>query len=81
MEKKNDVISIIVPCHNEQEVLPFFLEEVEKVYHEMHKKYNTEFEYIFIDDGSKDKTLELLKGYSKENSRVKYISFTRNFGK
>ena len=48
MEKKNDVISIIVPCHNEQEVLPFFLEEVEKVYNEMHKKYNTEFEYIFI---------------------------------
>ena len=81
MEKKNDVISIIVPCHNEQEVLPFFLEEVEKVYNEMHKKYNTEFEYIFIDDGSKDKTLELLKGYAKENSRVNYISFSRNFGK
>lgn len=81
MEKKNDVISIIVPCHNEQEVLPFFLEEVEKVYNEMHKKYNTEFEYIFIDDGSKDKTLELLKGYAKENSRVNFISFSRNFGK
>lgn len=81
MEKKNDVISIVVPCHNEQEVLPFFLEEVEKVYNEMHKKYNTEFEYIFIDDGSKDKTLELLKGYAKENSRVNFISFSRNFGK
>ena len=61
MENKQDKISIIVPCHNEQEVLPFFLEEVEKVYAQMHEKYNVEFEYIFIDDGSRDNTLALLK--------------------
>ena len=53
MEKKQDKISIIVPCHNEQEVLPLFLEEVEKIYKQMNEKYNVEFEYIFMPADSK----------------------------
>lgn len=76
-----DKITIIVPCHNEQEVLPFFLEAVEKVYAKMNSEYGVEFEYMFVDDGSKDKTLSILKGFAKTNPRVNYLSFSRNFGK
>ena len=76
-----DKITIIVPCHNEQEVLPFFLEAVEKVYAKMNSEYGVEFEYMFVDDGSKDKTLSILKDFAKTNPRVNYLSFSRNFGK
>lgn len=81
MDKKQDKISIIVPCHNEQEVLPLFLEEIEKMYKQMNEKYGVDFEYIFIDDGSKDKTLAILKENAEKNKRVNYLSFSRNFGK
>ena len=70
-------ISLIVPCYNEQEALPFFIEETQKVLSNMDLVY----EIIFVDDGSKDKTLEIVKNLSKENPAVKYISFSRNFGK
>ncbi|MGN1235212.1 MAG: glycosyltransferase family 2 protein [Christensenellaceae bacterium] len=72
------LISLIVPCYNEEAALPFFYEAVTKVADEM-KDY--EFEYLFIDDGSKDKTLELLRGYAANDPRATYISFSRNFGK
>ena len=71
-------ISIIVPCYNEEEALPLFYEELDKVTKQMN---NYEFEMLFIDDGSKDKTLEVLTSFAQKDERVKYISFSRNFGK
>lgn len=71
-------ISVIVPCFNEQEVLPLFYQETKKVLKTMK---GVEFEYIFIDDGSMDNTLFLLKEFSKKDSSVHFLSFSRNFGK
>ena len=72
------MISIVVPCYNEEESLPYFYEEMSKV---MKKMDYVKFELIFVEDGSKDKTLSMLKDLSKKDDRVKYISFSRNFGK
>lgn len=71
-------ISIIVPCYNEEESIPFFYKEITKVAEEM-KDVN--FEFVFVNDGSKDRTLEILKKYAEKDTRVKYLSFSRNFGK
>ena len=70
-------ISIIIPCYNEQESIPFFYEEINKISKDL--KYN--FEFIFVNDGSKDNTISIIKKYSKKDKRVKYIHFSRNFGK
>ena len=70
-------ISLIVPCYNEQDALPIFYEEVIKIIDKMQYEY----EIIFVNDGSKDKTLEILKKFSKKNENVTYLSFSRNFGK
>jgi len=70
-------ISIIVPCYNEQEAIPFFYEEINKI----SKQMKTDFEFIFVNDGSKDNTIEVIKKYTKKDKRVKYINFSRNFGK
>ena len=72
------ILSIIVPCYNEEQALPFFYQEIDKVSKEL-KELN--FEFIFVNDGSKDKTLEVLKEYHQKDKRVRYISFSRNFGK
>ena len=69
-------ISIVVPCYNEEESLPLFYKEVDKVTEKMAHKAN--FEFVF---GSKDKTLEELRKLAKKDKRVRYISFSRNFGK
>ena len=71
-------ISIIVSCYNEEKALPLFYEEVEKNIKEFK---NTEFEYIFVNDGSQDKTLEVIKKLRKKDKKIKYLSFSRNFGK
>ena len=71
-------MSLIVPCYNEEEVLPYFYEEFCRVAEKMDNIY---VEAIFIDDGSKDNTLPILKKLAQEDERVKYISFSRNFGK
>ena len=71
------MISVIVPCFNEEEAIPLFFAEMEKV----KKGVSHSFEYIFINDGSKDKTLEVLRDLAKMNDFVRYISFSRNFGK
>ena len=71
-------ISLIIPCYNEEESLPPLYEELKRVTAGM-QEYT--FEMLFIDDGSKDKTLSILKDMAKEDDRVKYISFSRNFGK
>ncbi|WP_195515219.1 glycosyltransferase family 2 protein [Paraclostridium bifermentans] len=73
-----ETITVVVPCYNEEEVLKSFYNEMIKVASEMK---NVDFEILFIDDGSKDKTLSIIKNYSTVDSRVKYISFSRNFGK
>ena len=70
--------SIVVPCYNEEEALPFFYEAVEKVISGMQE---LEFEYIFVDDGSRDQTLSVLRTLSEKDEKVHYISFSRNFGK
>ena len=78
MVKDMKLISIIVPCYNEEETIPYFYEEITKVAKQMK---DCKFEYLFIDDGSKDKTLSILKEYRKIDKDVRYISFSRNFGK
>lgn len=75
---KNDLISIIIPCYNEEEAIPVFYDEITKV---SKKMKDVNFEYIFINDGSSDKTLEVLRDLSKKDKKVRYISFSRNFGK
>ena len=75
-------LSIIVPCYNEEEVLPLFYAEITRVMDEMKRTYaELTFELLFIDDGSRDKTLTQLRELASKDQRVRYISFSRNFGK
>ena len=74
-------ISVVVPCYNEEAALPYFFREIRKVSDNMSDTYNLCFEFLFIDDGSKDNTLSLLRQYAQEDPRTHYISFSRNFGK
>lgn len=71
------LISIVVPCFNEEEAIPLFYSEMLKII----KKMDVDFEIIFINDGSTDTTLDLIKNLSKKDDNIKYISFSRNFGK
>lgn len=71
------MVSVIVPCYNEQESLPLFYDEIYKVCQEN----QIEYELIFVDDGSLDETLKELKALSRRDSNVIYLSFSRNFGK
>lgn len=75
------LLSIVVPCYNEQEALPYFYKEICRVAEEMKSSHGAEFEFIFVDDGSKDKTLSIARELHKQDARVRYISFSRNFGK
>ena len=77
-KSKNDLISLIVPCYNEEESVPLFVKEIKRIQEEMNY---VDFEIVFVDDGSKDKTIEKLRDASKDNSNIKYISFSKNFGK
>lgn len=71
-------ISLIIPCYNEEESITPFYSELCKVSADMS---DYDFEFLFIDDGSKDKTLSMLKDLAKSDERVKYIAFSKNFGK
>lgn len=71
-------ISIIVSCYNEEKAIPLFYQEVEK---NIKNFENTEFEYIFVNDGSSDNTLSVIKDLKSKDNKVKYVSFSRNFGK
>ena len=73
-----DKISVIVPCYNEEEVLPLFHQEVTK---ELMKIENIDYEILFIDDGSHDHTIDLLKVICLKDDHCSYYSFSRNFGK
>ena len=72
-------ISIIVPCFNEEESISLFYKETNKIVEKMKKKCS--FEFIFVNDGSKDKTLEEFRKLAKNDKKIRYISFSRNFGK
>lgn len=74
----NPYISIIIPAYNEEESLPFLYERLEKLMNEI-KEY--EFEVLFVNDGSKDKTIELIKEMREKDNRICYVDFSRNFGK
>lgn len=74
------MISMIVPCYNEQETLDDFYQEIRRVRDKL-SAMDCGLEVIFIDDGSGDGTLEKMKALARENSWIKYLSFTRNFGK
>lgn len=70
--------SFVVPCFNEQESIPYYYEEMMK---QIPKLKGLEFEFVFVDDGSKDNTLSEIRKLREQDDRVHYISFSRNFGK
>ncbi len=74
------LISIVVPRCNEQETLPLFYKEISRVAKDFLEQ-NVNLEIIFVDGGSKDQTLNIMKEYANKDGRVRYISFSRNFGK
>lgn len=71
-------ISVIVPCYNEEESLTAFHRETAAV---LKKIEEADYEFVFVDDGSSDKTLEIIKELAAEDSHVRYVAFSRNFGK
>lgn len=71
------LISVVVPCYNESEALPYFYDEMTRVLSTM----DVEGEMIFVDDGSNDTTLDILQDLAKRDARVRFVSFSRNFGK
>lgn len=74
-----DKISVVCPCYNEEECLPLFYEETVKALRAF--SVPVDYEFIFVDDGSKDNTLPILRELAKQDAHVRYISFSRNFGK
>ena len=76
------LLSVIVPCFNEEAAIPFFYDAMKKLGDDFATKHpEVEFEYIFIDDGSKDKTASVIKKLREDDKRVHFVSFSRNFGK
>lgn len=73
-----EIISVIVPCYNEEQAIPLFYEEMKKTAEKMKE---VDFEFLFIDDGSRDRTLSICEDLCAKDPRIKYISFSRNFGK
>ena len=78
MNPVKDTISIIIPCYNEEESVYLIYKKILSL---ADKMQDVDFEFVFIDDGSKDNTLIKIKNIRKEDSRVRYLSFSRNFGK
>ena len=76
--KNKDKISLVVPCYNEEESLPYYYNAINTLAKEWK---SIDIEMIFVDDGSKDKTLNIIKDLAEKDKRVKYVSFSRNFGK
>ena len=76
------LLSVIVPCYNEQDAIPYFYDAITKTASEMQKTWSDlDFEFLFIDDGSKDNTLSIVEGLRDKDKRVRFVSFSRNFGK
>ena len=72
----SDLISVIVPCYNEEVSLPFFYKEIQKVISHMQERYPVEFELLFVDDGSRDDTLSIIKSFASKDPKIKYLSFS-----
>jgi len=76
------LLSIIVPCLNEEEAIPLFYEEIMKTKAQFDKELgDVDFEILFIDDGSTDRTIDVVKSLREKDKSVRYVSFSRNFGK
>ncbi len=76
------LLSVIVPCYNEEAAIPFFYEEMKKTEESFASRFSdVGFEYIFVDDGSKDATVDVVKKLRESDARIHYVSFSRNFGK
>lgn len=76
-----ELLSIVVPCYNEEKALPYFYKTVTEVSQTLGSKYGLDFEFIFVDDGSKDNTIGYIRQLAQQDERVRYVSFSRNFGK
>lgn len=76
--ERKPLLTLVVPCYNEQESLPLFYQEAQRVTADMS---GVDIEYMFIDDGSKDRTMEVVHDLADSDDRVHYVSFSRNFGK
>lgn len=76
-----NLISVVVPCYNEAPVIAEFINKIRKTAQMMREKYTVDFEYIFVDDGSDDTTSLCLKKMADSDKKIKYIIFSRNFGK
>ena len=74
------LLSVVVPCYNEEENVPYFYEELMKQEAFFHGK-DIELEIIYVDDGSKDRTVEEVRKLHEKDERVHLVSFSRNFGK
>ena len=72
------LVTILIPAYNEEAVLPMLFERLDSLAADQ-KKYD--FEFLFVDDGSRDRTLEMIQEQAKKDERISYVSFTRNFGK
>ena len=73
------LLSVIIPCYNEEDNINPFFDEMEKVRHRIQD--DTDLELVFVDDGSSDRTFDLIYALSKAHPFVKYVRFSRNFGK
>ncbi len=80
MEPEN-ILSLVVPCYNEEESIPLFYQETQRIYTESLETLGLVLEYVFVDDGSSDGTLSVVKRLAETDERVHYVSFSRNFGK
>ena len=78
MDIKMNKISIVIPCFNEEEALPVYYEEMSRI---MKQMQGVDFELLFVDDGSSDRTRGIMKSLHERDERCKYLSFSRNFGK
>lgn len=77
-----ELLTVIVPCYNEEEAVPYFYEEMCRTVEEFHCRWpQVAFEFLFVDDGSRDGTMRVVKALREKDERVRYVSFSRNFGK
>lgn len=75
-------ITLVIPCYNEEVALPRLMEAIEAVFQsEEMRKWNCDYEMLLVDDGSRDETLKVIRRYAQQDEKVRYISFSRNFGK
>ncbi len=75
------LISVVVPCYNEAAALPLFLDALREISAELYDEFSCKVELLFVDDGSRDATLSVLREAARTDSHVRYLSFSRNFGK